>query len=149
MGNGASRTPAELKAGEIDPPTLEGEGYKIAVYDVPGGYFKGDPKKLGEPLKSDAALKREGKPDVKPSEWRYSNDRTASSSFTCFLSAEIGRKTRSVEFDAQIGRIVIEESSMSRRCGSRATWKYKQPGLDHWAAFSSKTLSRESPCPTG
>src|SRR5271165_6572638 len=57
---------AELKAGESDPPTLEGEGYKIAVYGVPGGNFKGDPKKLGDPLKKDAALKREGKPDVKP-----------------------------------------------------------------------------------
>ena len=38
---------AELKNHEIDPPTLEGEGYRIAVYGIPGGNFKGDPKKMG------------------------------------------------------------------------------------------------------
>jgi len=58
---------AELKAHEVEPPTLEGEGYQIAVYGIPGSYFKGDPKSLGEPLKRTAVLKREGKPDVKPS----------------------------------------------------------------------------------
>lgn len=52
---------AELKAHEVDPPTLAGEGYRIAVYGIPGGDFKDDPKKLGEPLKGLAALKREGK----------------------------------------------------------------------------------------
>jgi hypothetical protein len=39
---------------------LEGDGYSIAVYGVPGGDFKGDPERLGEPLKNLAALKREG-----------------------------------------------------------------------------------------
>src|SRR5580704_1803965 len=34
---------AELKAHEPEPPTLEGEGYEIAVYGLPGTYFKGDP----------------------------------------------------------------------------------------------------------
>ncbi len=52
---------AELKSHEIDLPTLEGDGYRIAVYGIPGGDFKGDPKQLGEPLKNLASLKREGK----------------------------------------------------------------------------------------
>ncbi len=38
---------AELKARQSDPPTLETNGYRITVYGLPGGYFKGDPKKLG------------------------------------------------------------------------------------------------------
>src|SRR5580704_6471895 len=57
---------AELKSHEIEPPTLGGDGYYIAVYGVPGGDFKGDPKHLGDPLKNLAALKREGKKDVRP-----------------------------------------------------------------------------------
>jgi len=57
---------AEFRAHEIEPPTLEGDGYRIAVYGVPGGGFKGSPEQLGEPLKSLAALKREGKKDIRP-----------------------------------------------------------------------------------
>jgi len=57
---------AEIKAHEVEPPTLEGDGYQIAVYGVPGGDFKGDPQELGKPLKNLAALKREGKKDVRP-----------------------------------------------------------------------------------
>jgi hypothetical protein len=38
---------AELKAHEVEPPTLEGDGYQIAVYGLPGTYFKGGPKTLG------------------------------------------------------------------------------------------------------
>ena len=57
---------AEFKTHETGPPMLSDEGYTIAVYGVPGTYFKGDPKKLGDPFKELAALKREGKKDVKP-----------------------------------------------------------------------------------
>ena len=57
---------AELKSHVVEPPTLEGDGYRIAVYGIPGAGFKGDPKELGKPLKNLAALKREGKKDVRP-----------------------------------------------------------------------------------
>src|SRR5580700_775587 len=57
---------AELKAHEVGPPTLEGDGYRIAIYGIPGADFKGDPEQLGKPLKGLAALKREGKKDVRP-----------------------------------------------------------------------------------
>jgi hypothetical protein len=57
---------AQLKSHESESPTLEEEGYRITVYGIPGG-SKGDPKKLGDALKSEASLRREGKKDVKPS----------------------------------------------------------------------------------
>lgn len=101
---------AELKAGELDPPTLDGEGYKVAVYGVPGPYFKGDPKKLGDPLKKDAALKREGKPDVKPTRAEVFQRQDGMVIVYLFpLSAEINKKDTLIEFDAQIGRIVIRQ----------------------------------------
>src|SRR5579871_5255968 len=31
---------AELKAHEAEPPTLEGDGHRVAVYGIPGGDFK-------------------------------------------------------------------------------------------------------------
>lgn len=102
---------AELKAGEIEPPTLEGEGYKIAVYGIPGGSFKGDPKRLGEPLKQQAALRREGKKDVRPSRVEVFQRQDGIVVVYLFpLSAEIGKKDASVEFDAQIGRVVITQT---------------------------------------
>ena len=99
---------AELKAGEIDPPTLEGDGYRIAVYGIPGTYFKGDPKRLGDPLKENALLKRENKKDVKASRAEVFNLSDGVAVVYLFpLSAEISPKDRQVEFDAQIGRIVV------------------------------------------
>jgi hypothetical protein len=101
---------AELKAGELDPPSLDGEGYKMAVYGIPTATVKGDPKKLGEPLKSQAFLRREGKPDVKPIRCEVFQRQDGFVAVYLFpLSAEIGKKDAIVEFDAQIGRLVIRE----------------------------------------
>jgi hypothetical protein len=101
---------AELKAGEIDPPTLDGEGYKVAIYDVPGMFFKGDPKKLGDPLRKLATLKREGKPDVKPSRVEVFQRQDGIVVVYLFpLSAELSKRDRFIEFDAVIGRIIIGE----------------------------------------
>ena len=52
---------AEWKSQESDPPTTRADGYGIAVYGIPGGSFKGDHKKLGDPLKEGALLRHEGK----------------------------------------------------------------------------------------
>jgi hypothetical protein len=99
---------AELKARQSDPPTLEGNGYRIAVYGLPGGYFKGDPKKLGDPLKEDAVLRREGKKDVKPSTVEVFPQSDGWAVVYLFpLSAEISPKDKQVEFNAHIGRIVV------------------------------------------
>jgi hypothetical protein len=102
---------AELKAGEVEPPTLEGEGYQIAVYGIPGGSFKGDPKTLGEPLKRLATLKREGKPDAKPSSVEVFD--TAKGMVVAYLfpfSVELSERDTIVRFDALIGRIAVSHN---------------------------------------
>jgi hypothetical protein len=102
---------AELKSHESDPPTLEGEGYRIAVYGLPGTNIKGDPKKLGDPLKEEAFLRREGKKDVKPTSvevFRLGDGYAAVYVFP--LSAEISPKDGRLEFEAHIGRIVVAQS---------------------------------------
>jgi hypothetical protein len=99
---------AELKSGVVEPPTLAGDGYSLAVYGIPGAYFKGDPKRLGNPLKEQAVLKREGKKDVKPSsvEVFQANDGLVIV-YLFPLSAEITTKDQRIEFDALIGRVAI------------------------------------------
>jgi hypothetical protein len=89
---------------------LEGDGYRIAVYGAPDGDFKGDPKRLGEPLKNLAALRRKGKKDVKPVsvEVFRAEDRVVVV-YLFPLSAEITKKDLQIQFAAQIGRIVVSQ----------------------------------------
>jgi len=102
---------AELKAHEVEPPTLEGDGYQIAVYGIPGTYFKGDPKTLGEPLKRSAALKRDGKPDAKPSSVEvFQTSRGIVVAYLFPYSAELSERDTLVEFNALIGRIAVIHS---------------------------------------
>jgi hypothetical protein len=102
---------AELKAGVIAPPTLDSDGYIIAVYGIPGEYFKGDPKTLGDPLKKEALLKRDGKKDVRPSSVEVFQ--LGSGVVVAYVfppSMEISRKDGHVDFEAQIGRLVIAQT---------------------------------------
>jgi hypothetical protein len=102
---------AEFKSHEVEPPTLEGEGYRIAVYGVPGADFKGDPKELGKTLKNLAALKREGKKDVRPvSVEVFQRENGLVVVYLFPLSAEISKKDRQLQFEAQIGRIVVDQT---------------------------------------
>src|ERR1700676_2203586 len=102
---------AELKSHEVEPPTLAGDGYRIAVYGIPGGDFKDDPKRLGEPLKSLAALKREGKKDVKPVSVEVFRGEDGLVAVYLFpLSAEITKKDQQIQFEAHIGRIVVVQN---------------------------------------
>jgi hypothetical protein len=99
---------AELKAHVVEPPTLDGDGYQIAVYGIPGPMFKEDPKKLGDPLKNTAALKREGKKDVKPVRVEVFQRQDGLVVVYLFpLSAEISMKDGQVQFEALIGRISV------------------------------------------
>jgi hypothetical protein len=99
---------AEFKAGVMEPPTQEGDGYRIAVYGVPGGYFKRDPKSLGDPLKKESALRREGKKDVRPSSVEvFQREEGLVVVYLFPLSAEITRKDGLVKFEAQIGRVAV------------------------------------------
>lgn len=102
---------AEFKSHEVEPPTLEGDGYRIAVYGIPGANFKGDPKELGKPLKNLAALKRASQKDVRPVSaevFQRENDVVVVYLFP--LSAEIAKKDRQIQFEAQIGRIVVAQT---------------------------------------
>lgn len=102
---------AELKTRESDPPTLEGDGYKVAVYGIPASYVKGDPKSLGDPLKSLAFLKREGKKDVKPTSAEvFQLERSLVVVYLFPLSAEISKADGFVEFSALIGRLQVTQS---------------------------------------
>ena len=101
---------AELKLHEIEPPTLPGDGYRIAVYGVPGGIFKGTPEKLGEPLKNLTALKREGKKDVRPVRVEvFQRENDAVIVYLFPLSAEISKKDQRIRLEAQIGRIIVAQ----------------------------------------
>jgi hypothetical protein len=102
---------AELKGGTFEPPTLEGEGYKVAVYGIPTANVKGDPKVLGEPLKDNAFLRRDGQKDVKPISVEVFQQEDSMVAVYLFpLSAEINRKDVNLEFGALIGRISVVQS---------------------------------------
>jgi len=101
---------AELRLHEIEPPTLQGDGYSIAVYGVPGGGFKGNPEQLGQPLKSLAALKRDGKENVRPVRVEvFQREIDVVIVYLFPLSAEISKQDRRIRFEAQIGRIVFAQ----------------------------------------
>ena len=101
---------AELKAGIIEPPTLAGDGYSIAVYGIPGSYFKDDPSKLGAPLKREASLRRMGKDDIKPSHVEVFQRESGLVAVYMFpLSAELTKNDGLIEFTARIGRIGLTQ----------------------------------------
>jgi hypothetical protein len=102
---------AELKSREVEPPTLEGDGYRIAVYGIPGPHFKENPKELGDPLKNQAALKREGKKDVHPvSVEVFQRENGIVVVYLFPPSAEITKNDRQLQFEAKIGRIVFSQT---------------------------------------
>jgi len=102
---------AELKSHEPESPTLEGDGYRIAVYGIPRGDFKGNPEELGKPLKGLAALKREGKKDVRPASVEvFQRENGLVVVYLFPLSAEISKKDRQLRFEAQIGRVVVAQT---------------------------------------
>lgn len=102
---------AELKSRVMQPPTLEGDGYSVAVYGVPGAAYKGDPKTLGDPLRKQAVLRREGKRDVRPSSVEVFQGNDGLVIVYLFpLSAEITTSDQHIEFVAQIGRVGIAQS---------------------------------------
>lgn len=102
---------AELKSNQTDLPTRESEGYRLAVYGVPNANVKGDPSQLGEPLKKMAVLKRDGKKDVRAV--RVEVFPASDGLVIVYLfppSAEITKRDVRIEFDAQIGRIAINQA---------------------------------------
>lgn len=102
---------AKLKSADEQPAELDGEGYQIAVYGLPdSNAVKGDPRKMGESLRGDAALKRAGKKDVRPYRVEVFRRDGGPAIFYMFpASAEITAKDGSVVFEAHIGRVVISQ----------------------------------------
>lgn len=102
---------AELKSHTGEPPTLAEEGYRIAVYGIPSGGLKGDPEELGKPLRGLAALKRQGKRDVRPvSAEVFQLADGAAVVYVFPFSAELSKSDGEVRLEAQIGRIVLAQS---------------------------------------
>ena len=102
---------AELKARDTSAPTLDADHYAIAVYGVPSRMASGDSKNLANQLKKQAAIKRDGKKDLKPSSVEVlQRDDGPVIVYLFPRSKEITRQDKRVEFDAKIGRLQFAQS---------------------------------------
>ena len=97
---------AELKARDVDAPTVDENHYAIAVRGVPRNMLKADTRAMEGELKKQAALKRDGKKDFKPSSVEiHQRDDGPIVLYLFSKSTEITKSDRRVEFEAQIGRL--------------------------------------------
>ena len=102
---------AELKAKDNDAPTLDQDHYAIAVYGVPARMLGGDSQHIEDQLKKKAAIKRDGKKDLKPSSVEVlQRDDGPVIVYLFPRSKEISREDRRLEFDAEAGRLQFTES---------------------------------------
>jgi hypothetical protein len=102
---------AELKTRDNNAPTVDSDHYAIAVYGVPSRFTTGDQQKLADQFKKDAALKRDGKKDLKPSSVQVlQRDDGAVVVYLFPRTKEITAEDRRVEFDAKMGRLEASES---------------------------------------
>jgi hypothetical protein len=102
---------AELKARETNAPTVDESHYAIAVYGVPNRMADAGSRNLADQLKKQAALKRTGKKDVKPSSVQVLQREDGMLLVFLFpRSNEITKEDRRIEFDAQIGRMQLTQS---------------------------------------
>lgn len=102
---------AELKTRDTNAPTLDEAHYAIAVYGVPARIANGDPKKLADQYKDHAAIKRDGKKDLKPSSVEVlQRDDGPVVVYLFPRSKEITKQDRRLEFDAKIGVLELNES---------------------------------------
>jgi len=97
---------AELRSRDVDAPAVDEDHYAIAVLGVPRKMLKADTRAMESELKKQAVLKRDGKKDFKPSGVEIlQRDDGPVIVFLFSKSTEISASDRSVEFDAQIGRL--------------------------------------------
>lgn len=102
---------AELKAHDNSAPDIDESHYTIAVYGIPDRLIEGDVQKLGDQLKNEASLKREGKKDLKPSSVKVFDTAAGRVVLYSFpMSDEITRADHRVEFTAKIGRLDLDQS---------------------------------------
>ncbi len=101
---------AELKARETNAPDVDQNHYAIGVYGIPSHLAK-DPKSLADRLKDQAAIKREGQKDLKPSHVDVlQRDDGVVVVFLFPRDKEITVKDSRAEFNAQIGQYQISQS---------------------------------------
>jgi hypothetical protein len=102
---------AEMKSKDTGAPELEGEEYAIAVYNVPLKTARLDLKGLPEMLKKCAFLKIEGKKDIKPARVVVMElgEGMATMVYLFPRSSKLSLDDKRIEFDAQIGRVVIDQ----------------------------------------
>jgi hypothetical protein len=102
---------AELKAREANAPDVDQNSYVIAVYAVPTRYLSGDPKGLAAQLKKEAAIRRDGQKDLKPTSVEIMERDDGPVVLYLFpRKAEIKRGDRRLEFVAQIGRLQFSKA---------------------------------------
>ena len=102
---------AELKAHDMDAPALDEDRYAIAVYGVPTRFIPSAYQNVENQLKKEAAIKRDGKKDFKPSSVEVLQ--RADGPVVLYLfsrSNEITRQDARLEFDAKIGRLHLSLS---------------------------------------
>ena len=101
---------AELKTKDNDAPTLDQDHYAIAVYGVPNRMM-GDTKNIEDRLKKKAAIKRDGKKDLKPSSVEVlQRDDGPVIVYLFPRTKEITKEDRRLEFDAEVGRLQFTQS---------------------------------------
>lgn len=101
---------AELRARDVDAPTVDENHYAIAVIGVPRSMIKADTHGMEADLKKQAVLKRDDKKDFKPSSVEIlQRDDGPIIVFFFPRSTEITASDRRIEFDAQIGRLKFAE----------------------------------------
>jgi hypothetical protein len=104
---------AELKSRDTNAPTIGEDHYAIAVYGVPSRLVNADSKSFTDELKKDAALKRDGKKDLKPSSvevFTREDGPVILYQFARPKDKEITSQDRRVEFDSKIGRLQFTQS---------------------------------------
>jgi len=103
---------AEFKANEPDAPTLEGEEYAIAVYNVSLKMAILDLKGINEALKKTATLKVEGKSELRPSRVAVIEPGGGIATVVYLFprTARFSLEDKRIDFVAQIGRVYLAQS---------------------------------------
>jgi hypothetical protein len=102
---------AELIVHDENAPMLDEGSYAITVYGVPSRMVNAGSQTLVNELKKQAAIKREGKKDLRPSSVKVLQKEAGPVIVFLFpRSTEITRGDKRIEFDAQIGRLEIAQS---------------------------------------
>lgn len=102
---------AELKTHDDHAPNIDDQHYAIAVYGVPDRMLVGETSKLEDQLRRQAAIRRDGKKDFKPSSVEIIGRSDVPVLVYLFpMTNEISKEDRRLEFDATIGQLELTQS---------------------------------------